>query len=144
MDLNLTKQNRVVIIVTQYRTSFCATGHYSRVLLEKLVKKFPVLYGTRRFITAFISARQLSLSWASSIQSIPPHPTSWRSILILSSHLRLGLPSGSLSLGLPQQNPLYVYPLHHTRYMPRQYHSLRFYHPDIITGSVQIIKFLIR
>ena len=23
-----------------------------------------------------------------------PHPTSWRSILILSTHLRLGLPSG--------------------------------------------------
>jgi hypothetical protein len=39
-------------------------------------------------------ARHLSLSWASPIQSIPPHPTSWRSILILSSHLRLGHPSG--------------------------------------------------
>jgi hypothetical protein len=34
------------------------------------------------------------LSWARSIQSIPPHPISLRSILILSSHLRLGLPSG--------------------------------------------------
>ena len=57
----------------------------SRVLLEKLtglqlVKKFPAFYGTRRFITAFTSARHLSLSWASSIQSKPPHPTSWRSI----------------------------------------------------------------
>ena len=31
----------------------------------------------------------------------PPHPTSWRSILILSSHLRLGLPSGSF----PQVSP---------------------------------------
>ena len=31
----------------------------------------------------------MSLSWASSIQSIPPHLTSWRSILILSFHLRL-------------------------------------------------------
>jgi hypothetical protein len=35
----------------------------------------------------------LSLSWASWIQSIPPHPTFWRSILILSSHLHLGLHS---------------------------------------------------
>jgi len=26
--------------------------------------------------------------------SCPPHPTSWRSILILSCHLRLGPPSG--------------------------------------------------
>jgi hypothetical protein len=39
----------------------------SRVLLEKLigsqlVMKFPALYGTRRFITAFTTARHLSLS----------------------------------------------------------------------------------
>ena len=53
----------------------------STVLLEKLtsfqlVKKFPEFYGTWRFITTFTSARHLSLSWASSIHSIPPHPTS--------------------------------------------------------------------
>ena len=29
----------------------------------------------------------------------PPHPTSWRSFLILSSHLRLGLPSGLFTSG---------------------------------------------
>ena len=39
----------------------------SRVLLEKLtgfqlVNKFPAFYGSRRFITAVTSARQLSLS----------------------------------------------------------------------------------
>ena len=67
----------------------------------QLVKKFPAFHGTRRFITALTSVRHLSLSWASPIQSIYPHPTSWRSILILSTHLRLGLPSGLLPSGFP-------------------------------------------
>jgi len=80
----------------------CITVQYiltpwCRVLLEKLtglqlVKKFPAFHGTRRFITALTSVRHLSLSWSSPIQSIYPHPTSWRSILILSTHLSLGLP----------------------------------------------------
>ena len=52
-------------------------------------------------IIAFTSARHLSITWASSIQSVPPHPTSWISILILSSHLRLGLPSGLFPSGFP-------------------------------------------
>ena len=69
-----------------------------RVLLEKLtglqlVKKLPAFHGNRRFITALTSVRHLSPSWASPIQSIYPPPNSWRSILILSTHLRLGLPS---------------------------------------------------
>ena len=38
---------------------------------------------------------------ASSKQSIPPHRTSWRSILILSSYLRLGLPSALFPSGFP-------------------------------------------
>jgi len=79
---------------------------WSRVLLEtltgsQLVKKFPVLSGTQRFITTFTSAHHLSLSSGSSIQSIPSHPTSWRYTLILSSHQCLGLPSGLLPSGFP-------------------------------------------
>ena len=65
-----------------------------RLAGSKLVKKFPTFYGTRRFITTFTSAGHLSLSWASSIQSVFPQPNSWRSILKLSTHLHLGLPSG--------------------------------------------------
>jgi len=57
---------------------------WSRVFLAKLigsqlVKKIPAFCGTRWFITA--SAHHLSLFWASSIQSILPNPTSWRSII---------------------------------------------------------------
>ena len=113
---------------------------WSRVLLEKLaglqlVKKFPAFYGTRRFLTAHTRARHLSLSWASPIQSSYPNPTSWRSILILSSHLRLGLPSGLLPSGFPTST-LYT-PLHHTGHMPRRSHSSRFYHPHDIGWWVQ-------
>ena len=58
----------------------------------------------------------MPFSWASSIQSIPPHLTSWRSILILSSHLCLGFfPSGFLTKTLytPLLSPVLVtYPAH--------------------------------
>jgi len=37
----------------------------------------------------------------------PPHPTSWRSILILFSHLRLGLPSALFPTGFPTKT-LYI------------------------------------
>ena len=87
-------------ILTYLLTSWC------RVLLDmltglQLVKKFPAFHGTRRFITALTSVRHLSLPWASPIQSIYPHPTSWRSILILSTHLHLGFPSGPFPSGFP-------------------------------------------
>ena len=100
-------------IPTKYRHAFIlmyihtyVLTPWCRVLLEKLtglqlVKRFPAFHGTRRLITALTSVCQLSLSWASPIQSIYPHPTSWRSILILSTHLRLGLPSGLFPSGFP-------------------------------------------
>ena len=104
-------------------TRVCAVGWVNylltprcRVLLEQLtglqlVKKFPAFHGTRRFITTLTSVRHLSLSWASPIQSTYPHPTSWRSILILSSHLYLGLSSDNdrlHSLNFRTQHNSYV------------------------------------
>ena len=109
----------------------------------QLVKKFPAFYGTRRFITAVTSARHLSLFWASSIQFTPPHSTSWRSILILSSHLRLGLASALFLSGFPTKT-LYT-PLFspHTCYMPHPSHCSWFYHLNNIWWAVQIIKLLL-
>jgi len=79
---------------------------WSRVLVDKLtgfqlVKIFPASCGTRRFIIAFTITRRLSLFWATSIQSVPLHLNSWRFILILSSVLRLGLPSHLFPSGFP-------------------------------------------
>jgi len=55
-----------LIVWVVWVTTYLLTP-WSRVLLEKLaslqlVKKFPVFYGTRRFLTALTSARHLSLS----------------------------------------------------------------------------------
>ena len=96
----------IQIHVYNYCISIYLLTPWCRVLLEQLtglqlVKKFPAFHGTRRFITALTSVRHLSLSLASPIQSIYPHLTSWRSILILSTHLRPGLPSGLLPSGFP-------------------------------------------
>ena len=51
--------------------------------------------------TAYTNAHYLSLFCATSIQSIPPHPNSWISILILSFHLCPGLASGLFPSGFP-------------------------------------------
>jgi len=72
---------------------------WSIVPLEKLSgfqlnKKFPAFIRTGKFFTAFIRTRHPSLSLARSNQFITPDPTSWRSILILSSHLCLGHSNG--------------------------------------------------
>ena len=78
---------------------------WCRVLLEKLtglqLVKFPTFHRTWRSITALTSIHHLTLSWACPIQSVYPHPTSWRSILILSTHQCLGLPSGLFPSGFP-------------------------------------------
>jgi hypothetical protein len=62
--------------------------HWTRGLPENLtdpqpVRRFPAFYGTRWFITAFTRICHLSLSWARSIQSMPPSiPLLGRSILV--------------------------------------------------------------
>ena len=78
----------------------------SRFLPEKLtcpqlVNKFSAFYGTRSFITAFtsVSPPVHILRQISSVHAPPSTP--WRHVLILSSLLRLGLPSGLLPSGLP-------------------------------------------
>jgi hypothetical protein len=92
--------------------NYSLTQSWTWALLEKppvvpLLKNFPAYYGTRRFITVFIRALHCSLSWARAIQSIPSRPTSLRSILIFSTHLRFSLPRGLFPSSSPT-NILYA------------------------------------
>jgi hypothetical protein len=72
-------RGRVSILVITVSRTYLLTP-WSRVLEKltvcQLVKNFPAIYGTQRFITAFTSFRHQSLSWASSIQFVPPHRSS--------------------------------------------------------------------
>jgi hypothetical protein len=60
----------------------------------KFLKDFPAFYETRRFITAFTRALQLSLYWSRPIQSTPSLPILRNSVLILSAHLSFGPQNG--------------------------------------------------
>ena len=67
---------------------------WSKVLAEKLTglqltKKFPAINGNWIFATAFTSAGHQSLSRVRRIQFIPPYPTAWSSISVLTSHQHL-------------------------------------------------------
>ena len=67
------------------------------------------------------------------------HPTSRKSILILSSHLRLGLPS----LKIPHQNPVFTSTLPHTCYMHYPSKCSWFDHSNDSWWEVQSIKLLV-
>jgi len=71
---------------------------FPEIVTDSRPVKFLAFYGSRRFITAFKSARQLPLSRAKSTQSMPPHSTYWRSILIFSPSTHVSS-KWSLSLG---------------------------------------------
>ena len=107
-------------------TPYSLLTPWCRILPEQLtglqlVKKFPAFHGTRRFITALTRVRHLSLSWASPIQSTCPHPTSWRSIVILSTHLRLGPPVVSFP-PVSHKDPIHHPFITHTLHMPSPSH----------------------
>jgi hypothetical protein len=124
------------------------THSWSWALIEKLpivqlLQNFPAFYGTRRLITVFTRALHWSLSWARSIQSIPSHLISLRSILTLSTHLRLCLPSGLFHSGFPTNIPYaFLFSLHFL-YMPCQSHFPWFDHSNYTWRRVQVMKLLI-
>ena len=101
-------------------------------------QRIPRILWNWRFITAFISARHLPLFWAWSIQTLPPNPTSWRSIYILASHLRLGHPSDLLSSGFAPKPCIQLSPIWAT--WPTCLVLLSLITQNNIWWGVQIIK----
>jgi hypothetical protein len=85
-------------LLTYLLTPWCRKL-FEKLIITQLVKNILLSYATRRFITVFTKAHYWTLSWASWIQFAPSIPISLRSSLVLSSHLRLGLPSGLLPSG---------------------------------------------
>ena len=67
----------------------------SHLTVPIFLQKFAVFHETRRFVTVYTTARHLSVILTHISLSMPSPPTSWRFILILSSHLRLGQVSPS-------------------------------------------------
>ena len=119
---------------------------WSRFLPEKLtgsqlVKKFQTFLWNPK-VRYCIPTCPPPVPILSQLDPVRVH-TSWRTILILSSHLRLGLPNGLFPSGLPHQNLVHTSPFLHTCHMSRPSHSSRFYHANNIGWGVQRIKLLI-
>ena len=117
---------------------------HEAVLPEKLtdlqlVKKSPAFHETRRFIAALKTARHVSLSWARSIQSMPPYH-----FYKICFNIILPSMAGSSMwpppFRFPHQNPVCTSTLPQTCYMLCPSHSSWFDHPNDIWWAVQSIK----
>ena len=124
-----------------YLLTPCRTVLIEKLTCSQLVKKFPTFYGTQRFITTFTSSCHLSLSWASSIQSMTFHFLKIQINIFLPS--TPGSPKWFLSLRFPHQNPVCAPPLLHTSYMPHPSHFLDFITPTILGEQYRSLSSLL-
>lgn len=136
----------------KHNCPFCCGSNWvapwSTVLPEtltgpRLTKKFPVFYGTRRFVTAFPGARHIS--WARAMQST--HPLSY----FLNIHLILSSPPPTYLYVLrfvafsqiPHRSPACLALVPHTIYMPYPSYFCWFEHLSSIRRLAQITKLVI-
>ena len=66
-----------------------------------------------------------------------------RSILILSSHLHLGLPSGLFHSGFPHQAPICTFLSPIRCHTPSPPHSIWFYHQDLVRTNHEAPRFVV-
>jgi hypothetical protein len=132
------------IILTYLLTYVRSWALPEKLPIVQPFRKFPSNFkGTRRFITVFTRALHWSRSWASTIQSIPHHSISLRSIVMLSCYLCLCLPSGLLSFCLSHQYPICIPRRPHSCYMPCPSHSPWLDRSNYVWRRVQVMKLLI-
>ena len=120
---------------------------WSRVFLDKPVILQLLMMFIRIFVQSTDSSQRLQQPAACSYlelhQSSPcPHITSWRSIVILSSHLHPGLPHGLFLSGYPTKT-LYASLLsRHSCHTARPFHSGRCDHLSNVRWAVYNLKLL--
>ena len=112
-------------------------SHSTNDLVCRQVEKFPVLCGTRRFTAMSTTVRHLFLSWPKTVQSTPFQMISVGSILTLSFHIGLSLPSGLFPSGFPTTT-LYT----PSSYMSCPSHSCWLDQSGNILWRVKVIKLL--
>jgi hypothetical protein len=130
MEPTVQRNVNCVSIVTQYKLITYLLTPRSTVLLEKLtgfqlVKKFPAFYGTRRFITAFTSARTNTkinkppIYWllilprifkgtGSNLYAITGYSVSWTSLSLQANYFLVPKIRHCLHSGLSPNNDTYL------------------------------------
>jgi hypothetical protein len=93
------KTSQVFLIYCPKRPSFSS----SSVQVPHVVKKIPSYCETKRFIPVFTAACLLSTSSARWLQVMSIHTTALSYILILSTFIHLGLPSGLFTADVPNK-----------------------------------------
>jgi len=126
----------ICLVKGTYFTNFLTP--WSRFLIHKLivahlVKKFPNLYGTWRFITTFTVARYWTLFWARWIQSTSSHPLLYESLSNVGSSLHVFRLKFCTYFSSPR-----------ACYMSRQFRPPWFDRPNNIWWSVLVMKLLMR
>ena len=99
------------------------------------MRKFSAFYGTRKFLTLFITAHHYSQFWARSVHSTTSQPIYLTSIFILLSHLSLSIKICLFPSGLPPKTYMHLSSLPYVPHVPPvSFLSI------LPSGDVQIMK----
>ena len=138
-DYNMRRYARSVIVFCIIDLTYllpCLLALWSRVLIKKLtgsqlLKKLRILWNPKFHYRIHKCPPPVpTLNQINPVHG--PHPFSGRFILLLSSHIHLGLPSGLLPSGSPSKPCIHLCSPPYTCYMPHLYNSYRFDDPNNI------------